>query len=130
MGIGPTQPAWKAGALPLSYTRTFISNFCKTHYNNIIYWYRCQQFFLNFLFLFLVYKKIGHTSNLLFDNYFHGWWNSLESLPLFFFSSLIYSNLSLFCLLSIEINSLCSSGVIFMAEVGVPYLSTESLCSR
>ena len=21
MGIGPTQPAWKAGALPLSYTR-------------------------------------------------------------------------------------------------------------
>ena len=22
MGIGPTQPAWKAGALPLSYTRT------------------------------------------------------------------------------------------------------------
>ena len=24
MGIGPTQPAWKAGVLPLSYTRTFI----------------------------------------------------------------------------------------------------------
>ena len=22
MGIGPTQPAWKAGTLPLSYTRT------------------------------------------------------------------------------------------------------------
>ena len=24
MGIGPTQPAWKAGALPLCYTRTFF----------------------------------------------------------------------------------------------------------
>ena len=22
-GIGPSQPAWKAGALPLSYTRTW-----------------------------------------------------------------------------------------------------------
>ena len=25
MGIEPTQPAWKAGALPLSYTRNFSS---------------------------------------------------------------------------------------------------------
>ena len=24
MGIGPTQPAWKAGTLPLSYTRTVL----------------------------------------------------------------------------------------------------------
>ena len=51
MGIGPTQPAWKAGALPLSYTRTFIFNFCKMHYNNIISWYCCQQFFLIFFIL-------------------------------------------------------------------------------
>ena len=29
MGIGPTQPAWKAGALPLSYTRTTIIIFAK-----------------------------------------------------------------------------------------------------
>ena len=27
MGIGPTQPAWKAGTLPLSYTRTHIPNY-------------------------------------------------------------------------------------------------------
>ena len=26
MGIEPTQPAWKAGALPLSYTRTYLPN--------------------------------------------------------------------------------------------------------
>ena len=26
-GIGPSQPAWKAGALPLSYTRTDINFF-------------------------------------------------------------------------------------------------------
>ena len=25
MGIGPTQPAWKAGTLPLSYTRIVLS---------------------------------------------------------------------------------------------------------
>ena len=29
MGIGPTQPAWKAGALPLSYTRIAIIVYCK-----------------------------------------------------------------------------------------------------
>ena len=33
MGIEPTQPAWKAGALPLSYTRTpqrvYLSRFVK-----------------------------------------------------------------------------------------------------
>jgi hypothetical protein len=30
MGIEPTPPAWKAGALPLSYTRNFITNIAKT----------------------------------------------------------------------------------------------------
>ena len=26
MGIGPTRPAWKAGILPLNYTRTMLEN--------------------------------------------------------------------------------------------------------
>ena len=28
MGIEPTQPAWKAGILPLNYTREFINALC------------------------------------------------------------------------------------------------------
>ena len=28
MGIGPTQPAWKAGILPLNYTRTILPQQC------------------------------------------------------------------------------------------------------
>ena len=34
MGIGPTQPAWKAGVLPLNYTRTsftMLDYFTKKH---------------------------------------------------------------------------------------------------
>ena len=41
MGIGPTQPAWKAGTLPLSYTRIYTPHMPK---NNNILFAACQQF--------------------------------------------------------------------------------------
>ncbi len=37
MGIGPTQPAWKAGILPLNYTRTrYAVNNANELYQNVI----------------------------------------------------------------------------------------------
>ena len=36
MGIEPTRPAWKAGILPLNYTRTF----CDTRYYSTEVWVR------------------------------------------------------------------------------------------
>ena len=58
MGIGPTQPAWKAGALPLSYTRISATK-GKTHYsmleNTIIIIAHCQQFQLKW------WKKIEYS---------------------------------------------------------------------
>ena len=48
MGIGPTRPAWKAGVLPLNYTRitlTMLAYFTK------LYCY-CQMFLLGFLKIF------------------------------------------------------------------------------
>ena len=43
MGIGPTQPAWKAGALPLSYTRIFQPSY---YIKPFLY---CQQKLIFFL---------------------------------------------------------------------------------
>ena len=54
MGIGPTRPAWKAGILPLNYTRIssqFISASTTLVYNSIIKKI-CQIFFADF------FKKI------------------------------------------------------------------------
>ena len=48
MGIGPTRPAWKAGVLPLNYTRitlTMLAYFTK-------YYFDCQMFLLGFLKIF------------------------------------------------------------------------------
>ena len=50
MGIGPTQPAWKAGILPLNYTRNFIMLIKFTKIYGL-----CQTFLLDFLRFF--YKK-------------------------------------------------------------------------
>ena len=40
MGIGPTQPAWKAGTLPLSYTRkvdvTFVNEIIISYFNTSV----------------------------------------------------------------------------------------------
>ena len=45
MGIGPTRPAWKAGILPLNYTRnSFISRINALVYNNT-FQNECQRFF-------------------------------------------------------------------------------------
>ena len=41
MGIGPTQPAWKAGTLPLSYTRIYTPHMPK---NNSTLFASCQLF--------------------------------------------------------------------------------------
>ena len=52
MGIGPTRPAWKAGILPLNYTRT-----CDAikYYHNILTMSRKKQsFFKKFLIIFLM----------------------------------------------------------------------------
>ena len=58
MGIEPTRPAWKAGILPLNYTRISVfSSFCFAELlfflNNVLYYITlfsvCQEFFLNFL---------------------------------------------------------------------------------
>ena len=52
MGIGPTQPAWKAGVLPLNYTRTsftMLNDYIKIHFC-------CQSFLsvlLSLLYLYL-----------------------------------------------------------------------------
>ena len=45
MGIGPTQPAWKAGALPLCYTRTL---FAKCIYIITLKFICVNNFLLNF----------------------------------------------------------------------------------
>ena len=48
MGIGPTRPAWKAGILPLNYTRnSFISRINALVYNNT-FQNECQRFFSYF----------------------------------------------------------------------------------
>ena len=39
MGIGPTRPAWKAGTLPLSYTRIRSTNMLTNNSTSIFY---CQ----------------------------------------------------------------------------------------
>ena len=57
MGIGPTQPAWKAGTLPLSYTR---KGRCPVNISNITTkGCKCQQkikkiknFFLKYFFIY------------------------------------------------------------------------------
>ena len=59
MGIGPTQPAWKAGVLPLNYTRA--SCIMLKDYNK--YRKGCQQFSTAFLkvskkFFYVLYKKM------------------------------------------------------------------------
>ena len=48
MGIEPTRPAWKAGILPLNYTRnSFISRINALVYNNT-FQNECQRFFSYF----------------------------------------------------------------------------------
>ena len=46
MGIEPTYPAWKAGVLPLNYTRVISDT------NDIILFLFLQVFFILFLLLF------------------------------------------------------------------------------
>ena len=60
MGIEPTRPAWKAGTLPLSYTRTAI-NKAKKYYHikkalSIIFWNFDKL--VDFIFGFLVQVQI------------------------------------------------------------------------
>ena len=50
MGIGPTQPAWKAGTLPLSYTRIFLTLKKHTIISKI-----CQPF--------IIHKRINFVKN-------------------------------------------------------------------
>ena len=47
MGIEPTQPAWKAGVLPLNYTRTVSLNTSSVAYNTTGFT-GCQVFFWRF----------------------------------------------------------------------------------
>ena len=47
MGIGPTQPAWKAGILPLNYTRTrYAVNNANELYQNVILMSTVYKLFL------------------------------------------------------------------------------------
>ena len=67
MGIEPTQPAWKAGALPLSYTRMRL-----TRYYIIILFLQCQYFLSKILFFLImieINKKIfnNNTFSLLYS---------------------------------------------------------------
>ena len=54
MGIGPTQPAWKAGILPLNYTRerNSLDNANKFYQNKKILSTVCKQFFNFFVYIF------------------------------------------------------------------------------
>ena len=50
MGIGPTQPAWKAGVLPLNYTRTsftMLNDYIKSECD-------CQTFLTKFCKIFIL----------------------------------------------------------------------------
>ena len=53
MGIEPTRPAWKAGILPLNYSRMLD---CQLEYINILI--RCCQRFFQFLFLFFRHDSL------------------------------------------------------------------------
>ena len=55
MGIEPTQPAWKAGALPLSHTRISLLEY-NTTYSRI-----CQEHLQNFFIFFVELSMIGDT---------------------------------------------------------------------
>ncbi len=59
MGIGPTQPAWKAGILPLNYTRTrYAVNNANELYQNVILMSTVYKLFLkNFKEKILLVKK-------------------------------------------------------------------------
>ena len=39
MGIEPTYPAWKAGVLPLNYTRMSLKRYCLQHFDCCIRWF-------------------------------------------------------------------------------------------
>ena len=54
MGIEPTRPAWKAGILPLNYTRTLIYNALYSNKLNL----PCQEFF-EFLSFDVPIRKTG-----------------------------------------------------------------------
>ena len=51
MGIEPTRPAWKAGILPLNYTRIFSSRECS---NIISHLFAFVNTFFNFFKLFFI----------------------------------------------------------------------------
>ena len=50
MGIEPTYPAWKAGVLPLNYTRVISDTIDMISY----YFYFCKYFFYFFYCFFLL----------------------------------------------------------------------------
>ena len=60
MGIEPTWPAWKAGVLPLNYTR--ISRFSQALKYNTTNELLCQYFFaffLKFYYLYILYRNVA-----------------------------------------------------------------------
>ena len=61
MGIEPTYPAWKAGVLPLNYTRMFLCFFVSLKTRIIIShgFIKCNPFFQIFL-IFLIIYNISH----------------------------------------------------------------------
>ena len=61
MGIEPTYPAWKAGVLPLNYTRMFLYFFVSLKTRIIIShgFIKCNPFFQIFL-IFLIIYNIPH----------------------------------------------------------------------
>ena len=61
MGIEPTYPAWKAGVLPLNYTRMFLYFFVSLKTRIIIShgFIKCNPFFQIFL-IFLIIYNISH----------------------------------------------------------------------
>lgn len=74
MGIGPTQPAWKAGALPLSYTRIgILANALLVYMNtfalsNIFNQFIDVFYFLELIFSFAHYKMALTNSSALNGN--------------------------------------------------------------
>ena len=60
MGIEPTRPAWKAGVLPLNYTRTYVTASTMIAHSRI----PCQEPFCGFLPCFCrIVKQIGQRRN-------------------------------------------------------------------
>ena len=70
MGIEPTRPAWKAGVLPLNYTRTYVTASIMIAHSRI----PCQEPFCGFLPCFFIPAHTGGIEEKLNLPFFNDRW--------------------------------------------------------